>query len=141
MLIMKKEMHVFSAFILPFHCIHIGVTKAHASCRRPKSFLRRCTCETILSSADAACRGAVSFLGMMHHCIIASVEPSAKKRCSVVLLKHNSTRKDDEWMENTSNSGHPLVAGYNHSYWTAHMLPRNRTHALHPWPTVGDCCS
>ena len=29
-----------------------------------------------------------------------------------------------------SNSGHPLVAGYNHSYWTAHMLPRNRPHPL-----------
>ena len=39
--------------------------------RRPKSFVRRCTSETILTSADAACRRPVSFLRMMHHCIMA----------------------------------------------------------------------
>ena len=65
------SMHVFSAFIWPFHCIHIAVTKAHVACRRPKSFVRRCTSETILTSADAACRRPVSFLRMMHHCIMA----------------------------------------------------------------------
>ena len=63
-------MHVFWAFRWPFHCIHIAVTKAHAACRRPKSFVRRCTSETILTSADAACRRPVSFLRMMHHCIM-----------------------------------------------------------------------
>ena len=68
---MLCTMHVFSAFIWPFHCIHIAVTKAHAACRRPKSFVRRCTSETILTSADAACRRPVSFLRMMHHCIMA----------------------------------------------------------------------
>ena len=31
----------------------------------------RCTSETILSSADGACRRPVSFLRMMHHCIMA----------------------------------------------------------------------
>ena len=29
---------MFSTFILPFHCIHIAVTKAHAACRRPCRF-------------------------------------------------------------------------------------------------------
>ena len=67
---MLCTMHVFSAFIWPFHCIHIAVTKAHVACRRPKSFVRRCTSETILTSADAACRRPVSFLRMMHHCLI-----------------------------------------------------------------------
>ena len=63
---MLSTMHVFfgiSAFILFFHSIHIGVTKAHAACRRPKSFLR--------IDADAACRRPVSFLRMMHHSIMA----------------------------------------------------------------------
>ena len=68
---MLCTMHVFSAFIWPFHCIHIAVTKAHVACRRPKSFVRRCTSETILTSADAACRRPVSFQRIMHHCIMA----------------------------------------------------------------------
>ena len=55
---MLCTMHVFSPFIWPFHCIHIAISKAHAACRRPKSFLRRCT--TILhhmaaTKAHAAC--------------------------------------------------------------------------------------
>ena len=73
-------MHVFSAFIWPFHCMHIPLTKAHAACRRPKSFVRRCTSETILTSADAACRRPVSFLRMMHHCIMAPrFQPKERK--------------------------------------------------------------
>ena len=36
---MLCTMHVFSAFIWPFHCIHIAVTKGPVACRRPKSFL------------------------------------------------------------------------------------------------------
>ena len=68
---MLCTMHVFSAFIWPFHCIHIALTKDHAACRRPKSFVRRCTSETILTSADAACGRPVSFLRMMHRWIMA----------------------------------------------------------------------
>ena len=45
---MLCTMHVFSAFIWPLHCIHIAVTKGPVACRRPVSFLR-----------------------MMHHCIMA----------------------------------------------------------------------
>ena len=32
----------FSAVRLPFHCIHIAVTKTHAACRRPCRFYARC---------------------------------------------------------------------------------------------------
>ena len=72
----------FSAFIWPFHCIHIAVTKAHAACRRPKSFVRRCTSETILTSAYAARQRPVSFLRMMHHCIMApGFQPKAHAAC------------------------------------------------------------
>ena len=84
---MLCTMHVFSAFIWPFHCIHIAVTKAHAACRRPKSFVRRCTSETILTSADAACRRPVSFLRMMHRWIMAP-EFQPKERLA----------KDQFWM-------------------------------------------
>ena len=85
----------FSAFIWPFHCIHIAVTKAHAACRRPKSFVRRCTSETILTSADAACRRPVSFLRMMHHCIMApGFQPKER------LANRPQGRRHWDWQRN-----------------------------------------
>ena len=47
---------VHDACFFGIHCIHIAVTKAHAACRRPKSFVRRCT-----YSCHGSCHGLVSW--------------------------------------------------------------------------------
>ena len=75
----------FPAFIWPFHCIHIAVTKAHAACRRPKSFVRRCTSETILPSADAACRRPL--LGDCNLCFFLGLSSGLS---SLVTCKHRT---------------------------------------------------
>ena len=48
--------NVFLTFIRSFHCIHIAVTKAHAACRRRKSFVRCCCVATpcVVSTRDAS---------------------------------------------------------------------------------------
>ena len=44
----------------------------HSYCPSLHSDLSRCTAETIVLLANAACRRPLSFLRMMHHCIITS---------------------------------------------------------------------